>query len=39
MNVHLGTEMLSFIVAILANRTMITRDLRLEGAHFTPQSA
>jgi hypothetical protein len=29
----------SFIVANLGNRTTITRDLRLEAAHFTRQSA
>ena len=38
-NVHLGTEMHSFIVANLGNRTTITRDLRLESAHFTHQFA
>jgi hypothetical protein len=38
-NVHLGTEMHRFIVADLGNRTTIARDLRLEAAHFTRQSA
>ena len=42
-NVHLGIEMNSFIVADLGNRTTITRDLPrdppLESAHFTLQPA
>ena len=38
-NVHLGTEQHSFIVSDLGNRTAITRDLRLESAHFILQSA
>ncbi len=41
-NVHLGTELHSFIVANLGNRTTITHDLprdpRLESAHFSLQS-
>ena len=43
MNVHLGTEMHSFIVTNLGNRTTIIRDLPrvppLDSAHFTLQSA
>jgi hypothetical protein len=38
-NMHLGTEMHSFIVANLGNRTTITHDLGLESEHFTVQSA
>jgi hypothetical protein len=43
MNVHLGTELRSFIVADLGNRANIScdlpRDPPLESAHFTLQSA
>jgi hypothetical protein len=42
-NLHLGTELLSFIVPDLGNRTTITHDLPrvppLESEHFTLQSA
>ncbi len=38
-NVHLGTELHSFIVVNLGNRITVTCDLRLESAHFTRQSA
>ena len=33
-NLHLGPEMHSFIVADLGTTTTITRNLRLESAHF-----
>jgi hypothetical protein len=38
-NLHLGAEIRSFIVANLVNRPTITPDLRYESAHFTHQSA
>ncbi len=38
-NVHLAIEMYNVIVAAPGNRTTVTRDLRLESAHFILQSA